>query len=251
MTPMQRSLLAAAAARDDHMLVPPADMAPGVRASTSARMIAAGLAQAYRVPADAPEAWRPARDGEGEGAWGLRATDAGLAAVRADAPAEEAAPPAGKAAKAGKGAKAVSRAGEATAARRAAKAGKPAPAPEPAKATKPGKASKGSMAAEPPAKRATGRLSGKPTVTTKSLMAAAAEGVVPAAPDFSAETHKRFRARLADLVAMVEARDVRGLRAVEIKPVSSSPKALARYRDAAVLALEVQAKEERAAKRRG
>ena len=57
-------------------------------------------------------------------------------------------------------------------------------------------------------------------------------------PDFSAETHKRWRPKLARLVELVAARDIAGLRAFEIKPISSSPKALARYRDAAVAAIE-------------
>lgn len=72
----------------------------------------------------------------------------------------------------------------------------------------------------------------------------ARQGELPPPPDFSAPTHARFRAKLAALVELAGRADATGLRAVSIKPVSSSPKALARYRDLAVLAIE--AREDRA-----
>lgn len=71
--------------------------------------------------------------------------------------------------------------------------------------------------------------------------AAAAAGTLPTPPDFSAETHKRFRGKLAEVVALVEAKDVAGLKAYAINPISSSPKAIDRYRNLAVIALEAQA----------
>ncbi|RUW55823.1 hypothetical protein [Mesorhizobium sp. M8A.F.Ca.ET.021.01.1.1] len=73
-----------------------------------------------------------------------------------------------------------------------------------------------------------------------AILEAAQRGEMPAAPDFSAETHKRFRGKLAQLVALVEAGDVAGLSAFPINPYSSSPKAMARYRDMAVRALEAR-----------
>lgn len=69
----------------------------------------------------------------------------------------------------------------------------------------------------------------------------AAAGTVPEAPDFSANTHKPFRRKLAAVVELVEAKDIAGLKAFEINPVSTSPKAIARYRDLCVLALETGA----------
>lgn len=69
---------------------------------------------------------------------------------------------------------------------------------------------------------------------------AARKGQLPTPPDFSAATHTRFRAKLAKLVAMAEAGDVEGLKAVAINPVSTSPRAMARYRDLAILALEAR-----------
>lgn len=70
------------------------------------------------------------------------------------------------------------------------------------------------------------------------VLADAQAGKVPTAPDFSADTHKRYRAQLERVQAMVAARDVKGLKAEEIKTSGSSGKALDRYRQLAVVALE-------------
>jgi hypothetical protein len=70
--------------------------------------------------------------------------------------------------------------------------------------------------------------------------AAADRGELPTAPDFSAETHKRFRPKLAELEALVAAGDVKALKAYAINPISTSPKALDRYRNLAVRALEAK-----------
>lgn len=72
------------------------------------------------------------------------------------------------------------------------------------------------------------------------IEAKARQGELPPPPDFSAPTHARFRAKLAALVELAGKADATGLRAVSINPVSSSPKALARYRDLAVLAIEAR-----------
>ena len=72
------------------------------------------------------------------------------------------------------------------------------------------------------------------------IEARARQGELPLPPDFSAATHARFRAKLEGLVALAEKGDVDGLRAVVINPVSSSPKAMARYRDLAVIAIEAR-----------
>ena len=73
-----------------------------------------------------------------------------------------------------------------------------------------------------------------------AIEAAARDGKLPEPPDFSAETHKRFRNKLASVVDLAKAGDLKGLRALEINPVSSSPKAIARYRDLCIVALEAQ-----------
>jgi len=72
------------------------------------------------------------------------------------------------------------------------------------------------------------------------IEAKARQGELPPPPDFSAATHARFRAKLTALVELAGKADAIGLRAVPINPVSSSPKALARYRDLAVLAIEAR-----------
>jgi hypothetical protein len=75
-----------------------------------------------------------------------------------------------------------------------------------------------------------------------ALMASAEAGVMPSAPDFSAKTHTRFRGKLAEVVALVEAGDVDALAAYEYQGfLSSSPKAILKYRDLAVVALESRA----------
>ena len=66
-------------------------------------------------------------------------------------------------------------------------------------------------------------------------------GAMPTAPDFSKPTHARFRAKLAQIVALAEAGDIAALQAFEINLVSSSPKAMARYRDLCVIALTARA----------
>jgi hypothetical protein len=66
-------------------------------------------------------------------------------------------------------------------------------------------------------------------------------GALPTAPDFSKPTHARFRTKLAQIVALAEAGDIAALRAFEINPVSSSPKAMARYRDLCVIAIAARA----------
>lgn len=73
------------------------------------------------------------------------------------------------------------------------------------------------------------------------IEAKARQGELPPPPDFSAPTHARFRAKLASLMELAGKADATGLRAIPINPVSSSPKALARYRDLAVLAIEARA----------
>jgi hypothetical protein len=73
------------------------------------------------------------------------------------------------------------------------------------------------------------------------LEAKARQGELPPPPDFSAPTHARFRTKLEGLIALAEKGDAEALMAVAINPVSSSPKALARYRDLCVVAITARA----------
>ena len=69
----------------------------------------------------------------------------------------------------------------------------------------------------------------------------AQSGALPQPPDFFKPTHARFRAKLAQVIALAEAGDIAALQAFEINPVSSSPKAMARYRDLCVIAITARA----------
>jgi hypothetical protein len=69
---------------------------------------------------------------------------------------------------------------------------------------------------------------------------AAKGGTLPTPPDFAAPTNARFRTKLEGLIALAERGDIDALRAFAINPVSSSPKALARYRDLCIAALEAR-----------
>lgn len=73
-----------------------------------------------------------------------------------------------------------------------------------------------------------------------ALEDAAKRGEVPAAPDFSARTHARFRKKLDELKVLVQAGDLKGLKTFHINPISSSPKALDKFRNLAVIALEAR-----------
>ena len=75
----------------------------------------------------------------------------------------------------------------------------------------------------------------------QAILDQAQTGALPQAPDFSKPTHARFRAKLAQIVALAEAGDIAALQAFEINPVSSSPKAMARYRDLCVIAIIARA----------
>ena len=71
----------------------------------------------------------------------------------------------------------------------------------------------------------------------QAIIIQAQTGALPEAPDFSKRTHARFRVKLAQIVALADAGDILALQAFEINPVSSSPKAMARYRNLCVIAI--------------
>ncbi len=75
----------------------------------------------------------------------------------------------------------------------------------------------------------------------QAILDQAQTGALPEPPDFSKPTHARFRAKLAQIVALAEAGDIAALQAFAINPVSSSPKAIARYRDLCVIAITARA----------
>lgn len=103
---------------------------------------------------------------------------------------------------------------------KAAPVAKVAPAAKPAKPAAPAKA--------------------KPLGQRAQIEADAAAGKLPTPPDFSAETHARFRKRLADIVGFAGAGDIKALKADTTEPKSSSRIALCRYRDLCIVALEAR-----------
>jgi hypothetical protein len=74
-----------------------------------------------------------------------------------------------------------------------------------------------------------------------AILASAQSGVMPSPPDFSAPTHTRFRPRLAEVVALAEAGDLKALKAWRYAGfMSTSPKAIQRFRDLSIVALEAR-----------
>lgn len=98
------------------------------------------------------------------------------------------------------------------------------------KALKPAKAAK-------PAKAKAVRVPGG---ARGAIIEAAKRGEMPTPPDFSANTHKPHRKRLDYVIALAKAGDVKGLKEFKINPTSTSPKAIDRYRNLAVMALEAK-----------
>lgn len=92
------------------------------------------------------------------------------------------------------------------------------------------------------------RVKAAKTPSVKAERQAQAErGILPTAPDFTADTHKRFRKVLAQLVDFAAAGNLKGLKADTTQPLSSSRVSLCRYRDLAITALEAQRKAAKAA----
>lgn len=97
--------------------------------------------------------------------------------------------------------------------------------------------------AEPkPAKPAKAAGAPRTNKAFAEAMEAAAKGKLPSAPDFSAETHKPYRAKLARVSELAKAGDLKTLRAETAawKPYNSSMLPLIRYRDLCAAALEAK-----------
>lgn len=92
-----------------------------------------------------------------------------------------------------------------------------------------------------PAAAPAGEKKTRITAKHQAMLDAAAKGVLPDAPDFSAATHTRYRAKLAKVTELAQAGDIEGLKAMAIKPICSSTIPLNRYRDISVMALEARA----------
>lgn len=70
--------------------------------------------------------------------------------------------------------------------------------------------------------------------------AKAAKGIVPAAPDFSANTHRYKRPIMEAVAKAARAHDLKALEAIKVKGTSTSPRAIKRYQALCIKALKVK-----------
>jgi hypothetical protein len=116
-----------------------------------------------------------------------------------------------------------------------------APTPE-APAATPAKRQRKAAAPVTAAEAASAKRQRSPGAKYETLFAEAEKGNLPPAPEFSADTHKPYRKKLSALVSLAEAGDADGMWAITINPISSSPKALERYRNLATVAIKAKRK---------
>jgi len=118
-----------------------------------------------------------------------------------------------------------------------------------AKAAKPTKIAKPRQMVDESARdsRKLAKLTAGPPGKRAAVLAAAQAGKLPPPLDFSAPTHARYRDAAEELVALAKAGNIEVLKRLTFKTYSSSPKAMAKYRDLAVIALEARAAAEQAA----
>jgi hypothetical protein len=111
-----------------------------------------------------------------------------------------------------------------------------------AKAAKPAKGKPQGKAQAKPEKRtsshAKGSAASKNRYDWRAAEEAAKQGKLPAAPDFSAPTHKYYRPLLAEAEKLVKARDLKGLQGMRFTRDTGSPAAVKHYRDIAIMALK-------------
>ncbi|WP_439579341.1 hypothetical protein [Elioraea sp.] len=195
------------------------------RIAIAKKLLAAGLVEA--------EPWRPFEAPERRfGDHVLRITDAGLRAIGIEPPEEEPIPPHdSEEERAMQRAAIVERDIEAAEETAAAEAVANAP-----RAADP--ATDGILAARAEAKARAEHRAGRGF--WRAAEEAASRGELPPAPDFSAPTHAPYRKKLEKLLALAQAGDAAGLRAVAINPTSTSPKTLIRWRDLALRAIEAR-----------
>ena len=207
LTDTQLVILQSAARDPERLCSASAKLGAAPRGAIARKLISLGLAEAVPAPADAPAEQRfPSSDKAGAASMLLRITEAGLRALGIEPEAE----------------------------RRAKAADAPDDALEAAM-----EAQRNSRAADAVACiTANAPRSGR--AFWRAAEEAAARGEIPPAPDFSAPTHAPYRRKLEKLLALAQAGDAAGLRAVAINPISTSPKALARWRDLAVRAIETR-----------
>lgn len=78
------------------------------------------------------------------------------------------------------------------------------------------------------------------------ILEAAKAGHMPPKPDFRAETHKYWRARLDEVAELAKKGDAAALRKYDVPDYSSSPRAINRFKDLCLVALQARAQAKRA-----
>jgi hypothetical protein len=73
------------------------------------------------------------------------------------------------------------------------------------------------------------------------ILEQAKAGHMPPKPDFRAETHKYWRARLDEVAELAKKGDAAALKKCEIPDYSSSPRAINRFKDLCLVALQARA----------
>jgi hypothetical protein len=66
------------------------------------------------------------------------------------------------------------------------------------------------------------------------------KGTLPTPPDFSANTHRYYRPILAEVVKLAKAGDLKGLKAFHVKGSCTSPAAIKKYREVALIAMQAK-----------
>jgi hypothetical protein len=205
LTDTQLTILSKASQRDDLLCEIPsgAKMPPAARVAIARKLAMAGLVEEVRIPHNMP-GWVAWRIGDGHSI-GLRISEDGLRAIGVEPAEVEMAPAEPPAAPASIDISELHASQHPVAV-----------------------ANAKSWDAVMPRKRK----------AVAAAMEAAKRGVLPEPPDFSAPTHAPYRTKLARLVKAAQAGDIAALRGEPINPISTSPKALARYRDLCVIAIE-------------
>lgn len=88
-----------------------------------------------------------------------------------------------------------------------------------------------------PSRASAARPEGRRQYPWKDAEASAKAGKMPPALDFAAECHAPYRTKLAELEQLAKAKDIKGLKAVEIPTYNASCKSMDRWRNLAVTAL--------------
>lgn len=241
LTDTQLVILQSGARASDRLCLADAKLGAAPRAAIAKKLVSLGLAEAAPCPPTMPPAHRfPSSAKAGAKPMTLRITDAGLGAIGVEPEGEEPVP--------------AYDSEEERAMQRAAIVEREIAAEEQAQPAKPDTtvgisdpalgehpiARENRASWDRPTRHAKAAKPGSGRAFWAAAEEAASRGELPPEPDFSAPTHAPYRKKLQRMVVFAQLGDVASLRAVKINPTSTTPKALARWRDLAVRAIEAR-----------